>query len=328
MKFINTILIITLLTFCWLNTTHGFFTTVPEGYVGVYRVLNQIQDGLVTDFTFYNPVWTEITLVKVVQDNDQVENIKCVSKEGVNLNIPNIEIANKIKKEHVVDVVKSYGFDYDKKLVVRPLAQYMRELCAERTVDQVEITDFHLLDDLLKTEIQRQVDSINSGITIDYVRVTTVEVPREIKDKRLKLAEEKGNKILAEETMKRAEIEKNHQAMMAKRDNDIKMETAKMENSRALANVEAERQRRSVENAILIESTRTSVEKIKMEAEANAHKMEMEAKGLRMLYEIPEYANVKKMESIADNTQMVYWGDRLPTHVFTQANGLPTLSTK
>ncbi len=316
---------ITILTLSFTKGTNGFFTTVPEGYVGVYKVMNQIQNNLVTAFSFYNPLWTDISLVKIVQDTDHVENVKCVSKEGVNLNIPDIEIANKIKKEHVVDVVRNYGFDYDKKLVVRPLAQYMRELCAERTVDQVEITDFHLLDDLLKKEIQRQVDSIDSGITIDYVRVTTVEVPPQIKEKRLKLAEEKANKILIEETNKRAEIEKNHQAMMAKRDNDIKMETAKMENARALQNVEAERQRRSVENAMLIESTKTSVEKIKMEAEANAHKMEMEAKGLRMLYEIPEYANVKKMESISDNTQMVYWGDKLPSHVFTQSNGLPSL---
>ncbi len=316
---------ITILTLAFTKGANGFFTTVPEGYVGVYKVMNQIQNNLVTAFSFYNPLWTDISLVKIVQDTDHVENVKCVSKEGVNLNIPDIEIANKIKKEHVVDVVRNYGFDYDKKLVVRPLAQYMRELCAERTVDQVEITDFHLLDDLLKKEIQRQVDSIDSGITIDYVRVTTVEVPPQIKEKRLKLAEEKANKILIEETNKRAEIEKNHQAMMAKRDNDIKMETAKMENARALQNVEAERQRRSVENAMLIESTKTSVEKIKMEAEANAHKMEMEAKGLRMLYEIPEYANVKKMESISDNTQMVYWGDKLPSHVFTQSNGLPSL---
>jgi hypothetical protein len=52
-----------------------------------------------------------------------------------------------------------------------------------------------------------------------------------------------------------------------------------------------------------------------LEAEANAHKMELEAKGLRMLYEIPEYASVKKMESIADNTQMIYWGDKLPSTV-------------
>lgn len=325
MNFLHRLLTITLLTIYSLQQTSGFYTTVPEGYVGIYRVLNKIQDELVTDFRFYNPVWTEITLVKVVQDTDHVENVKCVSKEGVNLNIPDIEIANKINKDHVIDIVKSYGFDYDKKLVVRPLAQYMRELCAERTVDQVEITDFHLLDDLLKNEIQRQVDSINSGITIDYVRVTTIEIPREIKEKRLKLAEEKANKLLAEETMKRAEIEKNHQAMMAKRDNDIKMESAKMENERLLHNAEAERQRRNIENAMLLESTQTYVQKVKLEAVANAEKMEVEAKGLRMLFEIPEYANVKKMESISDNTQMIYWGDKLPTHVFTQANGLSNL---
>jgi len=296
----NTFIYILILTY--ITNVSGFFTTIPEGYVGIYRVMNQIQNKLITDFTLYNPLWTDISLVKIVQDTDHVENVKCVSKEGVNLNIPDIEIANKINKDHVIDVVKNYGFDYDKKLVVRPLAQYMRELCAERTVDQVEITDFHLLDDLLKTEIQRQVDLINSGIIIDYVRVTTVEVPPQIKDKRLKLAEEKANKILIEETNKRAEIEKNHQAMMAKRDNDIKMETAKMENERLLKNAEAERQRRNVENAMVLE-----------------------AKGLRMLFEIPEYANVKKMESIADNTQMVYWGDKLPSHVFTQSNGIPSL---
>ena len=318
-------ILIILLTIQNFEQALGLFTTIPEGYVGVYRIMNKIQDVLITDYTFYNPIVSDITLVKIIQDNDHVENVKCVSKEGVNLNIPNIEIANKIKKDHVLDVIRNYGFDYDKKLVVRPLAQYMRELCAERTVDEVEITDFHLLDDFLKNEIQRQVDAIDSGITIDYVRVTTVDVPPQIKEKRLKLAEEKANKILAEEAMKRTEIEKNTQAMVAKRDNDIKMETTKMENERLLQNAEAERQRRSVENQMLLESTQTTVQKIRLEAEANAHKMELEAKGLRMLFEIPEYANVKKMESISDNTRMIYWGDSLPSHIFTQSNGLPTV---
>ena len=306
-----------------LNTTliSGMLTTIPEGHVGVYKDKNQIQPDLVTHFTIYNPLWTSVTIVKIVQDTDHVENVKCVTKEGVNINIPDIEIANKIKKDHVINVIKDYGFDYDKKLVVRPLAQYMRELCAERTVDQIEISDFHLLDDLLKTEIQRQVDLINSGITIDYVRVTTIEVPHQIKEKRLKLAEEKANKVLAEESMKRIEIEKNTQAMIAKRDNDIKLDTAKMENERLLRNTEAEKQRRSVENAMLLESTQLAVQKIRLEAEANAHKMELEAKGLRMLYEIPDYASVKKMESIADNTQMIYWGDKLPSTVIQNGMG-------
>lgn len=326
MKYITNFIMILLTTISLLDQTNGFFTTIPEGYVGVYRIMNKIQPTLITDYTLYNPLWTDITVVKIVQDNDYVENVKCVSKEGVNINIPHIEIANKINKDTIIDVIRNYGFDYDKKLVVRPLAQFMRELCAERTVDEIEITDFHLLDDLLKTEIQRQVDIINSGITIDYVRVTSVDVPPQIKDKRIKLAEEKANKILAEEAMKRLEIEKNTQAMIAKRDNDIKMDTTKMENERLLRNAEAEKERRNVENAMLLESTHTNVQKIMMEAEANARKMEMEAKGLRLLYEIPEYANVKKMESISDNTNMIYWGDKLPTHVFSQQTSFPHMS--
>lgn len=301
-----------------------FFTRVPEGYVGIYSIMGQLQDKIIDNTSLYFPFYSEITLVKVVQDTDHVTNVKCVSKEGVDINIPDIEIANKIKKEHVIDTIKNYGFDYDKKLVVRPLAQYMREICAVRTVDEIEISDFHMLDDLLKEEIQRQVDYVNSGIIIDWVRVTSVIVPPQIKDKRLKLAEEKANKILAEEGMKRTEIEKATQALIAKRDNDIKMENTKMENSRMMQSIEGEKQRKSVENAILLEATRTNVERIKLEAIANAEKMELEARGLRFLFDIPEYANVKKFEAISDNTEMVYWGNQLPTNVFL---GTPSVIT-
>lgn len=319
----NFIIIITLINISLVN---GMFTTVPEGYVGIYRVMGQIRDDLITQFSMYLPLYSDITLIKYIQDTDHVTNVKCVSKEGVDINIPDIEIANKINKEKVVDMVRLYGFDYDTKLVVKPLAQYMRELCAVRTVDQIEIDDFHMLDDLLKNEIQRQVDSIESGITIDYVRVTSVMVPPQIKEKRLKLAEEKANKILAEEAMKRKEVEKATEALIAKRDNDIKMENTKMENDRLFQHAEAERKRKSIENAIILEATQTNVQRIKLEAQANAEKMELEAKGLRLLFDIPEYANVKKFEAISDKTEMVYWGNQLPTNVFM--GNIPTTASK
>jgi regulator of protease activity HflC (stomatin/prohibitin superfamily) len=304
---------------CFLSIIYivsGFYTTVPEGYIGIYRIMGQIDNQIISKLSFYLPIYSDITLVKYIQDTDHVTNVKCVSKEGVDINIPDIEIANKIDKNKIIEMVKQYGFDYDTKLVVKPLAQYMRELCASRTVDQIEIEDFHKLDDLLQTEIQRQVNSIDSGITIDYVRVTSVVVPPQIKDKRLKLAEEKANKILAEEAMKRKEVEKATEALVAKRDNDIKMENTRMENERLMQHAEAERKRKGIENAIILEATQTNVQKIKLEAIANAEKMELEAKGLRELFAIPEYANVKKFEAISDKTEMVYWGNQLPTNVF------------
>jgi regulator of protease activity HflC (stomatin/prohibitin superfamily) len=294
------------------NGVNCFYTTIPQGYVGVWSYLNKIQDDLVQDFTVYNPITSNIQLVKIIQDNDYVNNVKCISKEGIYLMIPQIEIANKIKKEHVIDIIKNYGIDYDKKLVVRPIAQFIRELCAERTIDEIVITDFHLLDNLLKTEIQRQVDEIDSGITIDYVRITSVDFPDDIRNLRLEKEKEKNNKGIQEEAMKTEQVKKNKEAMVAKLDNEIKIENSRVENERLLQNANADRQRKTVENMIIIETTQTNVQKIRLEAEANAHKMEIEAKGLRMLFDIPEYANVKKMESIADNTNVIYYNDKLP----------------
>ena len=294
------------------NVVNGIYTTIPQGYVGVYSYLNKIQDELVQDFTVYYPIISNIQLVKIIQDNDYVDNVKCISKEGIYLMIPQIEIANKIKKEHVINVTKNYGTDYDKKLVVRPIAQFIRELCAERTIDEIVITDFHLLDNLLKTEIQRQVDEIDSGITIDYVRIMSVDFPEDIRKLRLEKEKEKNNKGIQEEAMKTEQVKKNKEAMVAKLDNEIRMENSRVENERLLQNANADRQRTTVENMIIIETTQTNVQKIRLEAEANAHKMEIEAKGLRMLFDIPEYANVKKMESIADNTNVIYYNDKLP----------------
>ena len=294
------------------NGVNYFYTTIPEGYVGIYYYLNKIQNELVQDFTMYNSITSNIQLVKIVQDNDYVNNVKCISKEGIYLTIPQIEIANKIKKENVIDIIKNYGIDYDKKLVVRPIAQFIRELCAERTIDEIVITDFHLLDNLLKTEIQRQVDEIDSGITIDYVRITSVDFPDDIRNLRLEKEKEKNNKGIQEEAMKTEQVKKNKEAMVAKLDNEIRMENSRVDNERLLQNINAERQRRTVENNMILETAKINAEKTMIEAEANAHKMEVEANGLRLLFNIPEYANVKKMETIGPRTELIYYNDQLP----------------
>jgi regulator of protease activity HflC (stomatin/prohibitin superfamily) len=317
-----TILVICLL--CSQTTAFLAFTRIPEGHVGVHSINNQIQKELITSTAIYFPPFTWVEIVKIIQDSDVVKGTKCVSKEGINVYIPEIEIANRIDKEKIVSVVKLYGYDYDTKLVVNPLAQYMRELCAARTVDEIEITDFHNLDDLLREEIQRQNDAINSGITIDYVRVATVDVPNEIKVKRLKLAEEKANKILAEEVMKRTEIEKSSEALVAKRDNERMIENANKANEMMIKNIEAEKQKKSVENSMALEATQTKVQQIKLEAIANAEKMELEAKALRELYNVPEYANVQKAQAISDKT-VFYLGEKIPNNMFIGTPNQPMI---
>jgi regulator of protease activity HflC (stomatin/prohibitin superfamily) len=262
--------------------TNSLFTTIPEGYVGVWKYLGQIQPQLVTGPIFYNPILSTIELVKYIEDHDKITNVKCVSKEGVDLIISEVIISNKIHIDSVLDTTKAYGVDtYDKLLVIDPVSQKIRELCAERTVDQIEITDYHLLDDLVKKEIQAQNNALKTGITIPWVRFGIIIVPKEIKEKRLALASEKANKILTEETMKRKKLEKDHEMDISKKDSEIRIQKAENNNKEMLINIQAEREKKSVENLMIIEA-----------ASANAKKIMMEAEALASMYGIPGYTEV------------------------------------
>lgn len=278
---------------------------MPEGYVGIYKVLGQIQPNLIRQATVFIPGYSEIELVKYIQDFDEIDNLKCVSREGVDITIQKIIISNRIEPTHIIQTTRSYGTQtYDKILVTNPVSQKVRELCAERTVDEIEITDFHKLDDLIKVEIQEQNNRLDTGITVDWVRISGIVVPKEIKEKRLALAAEKANKILAEEIMKRTRLEKENEQFLSQKDSDIKLQRAANNNKEMLINIEAERDKKVVENQIIIDAARANAEKIKMEAEA-----------LNSMYQIPGYTEVEKMKAIASNSK-IYYGDKLPGMIY------------
>jgi regulator of protease activity HflC (stomatin/prohibitin superfamily) len=269
----------------------GIYTAIPSGHIGVYSWMGQIQEQPQEGVVTYNPLTSSIRHVKYIQDTDKLTDVRCVSKEGVNINVPSIEIANRIEPSSVISTVSRYGFEYDKILVLNPLGQRMRELCAERTVDEIEITDFKVLDDLLKEGIQEQVDQVRSGITIDWVRITNVIIPDAIKQKRLELAAEKANRLLAEENAKRVAVEKQTEAFVQKADNE-----------RALA------------------ATMLQAEQIKRLAVANAAADELSAGAMAKFYQIPGYADVLKIQALSGNMK-VYFGDHLPGNMFL---GAPT----
>jgi len=302
----NKILII-LIVLIVFNICRACFVIIQTGYVGVYSYLGQIQNDTINQSGFYNCIFGHVDEVKYIQDSDEVKDILVLSYEGIEMLLKKVEIANSIDPRKVIDVTKKYGIKYDQKLVVNPMAQYLREMAAARTVDQFQITDFDQLDDILKNHIQKLNDDLDTAITIHYVRISGIEVPKEIKEKRLKLAEEKNNKILAEEELKRTRILKEKEMYVAQQDQAIKMETAMKTNEIMVMNMEAEKKKKTIENAMLIET-----------AQANAQKIRLEAEALMSMYTIPGYTEVEKMKAISGNTK-IYWGNDLPDVMYTGA---------
>lgn len=296
-------LIFIILLFRFVNS---LFTTCPQGHVGLYWVLQQLQKELITSATFYNPFYSYITFLKYVEDHDEVRDhdgreLTCVSKEGVTLKFSSVKIANEIKIDNIVDTVKKFGLSYDKVLVVNPASQRLKEICAELTVDEIEITKFHTLDDLLKSDIQKQV--LEYGIKINWVRISGIVVPESIKKKRLDLAEEKSEKILAEERAKRKKIDKELEIILSIEDSKKEQLESDARMQKMISEAKAEMEKESIINQILINK-----------AKAQAEKSRLEYENLRNLYSIPGYVDNQNMLAISSN-QKIYYGEKLPSIV-------------
>ena len=286
------------------KTANAIYTTIPEGYVGIYKWLGQVQPNIIKSATLFNPLFSTIELVKYIEDPDEVNNVKCVSKEGVDITIKSIQIANKINPDSVINTVKLYGTNYDKKIVTDPLEQKMREVCAELTVDELEITRFKELDDILKMDIQAQINAKELDITVTWVRITGIVVPPEIKAKRLALASEKAEKVLVEERNKRITTEKIHEESIARKHAEIELQKAKAANEIRLENAHAEKQMKSIEFETLVK-----------EGEARAQKIRLEASALQDMDKLVNYYRLEEMKALANGSKIIYWGNSLPSTV-------------
>lgn len=285
------------------------FTVIPEGHVGLLWVLGKLQPELITTPRFYIPIYSTITFVKYIQDHDEAKDhnthdrLSCVSKEGVTLYFESVKIANQIKQESIVDVVRKFGTEYDKVLVVRPVAQKMKEVCAEMTVDDIEINRFKELDDILRVDIQSQVAQY--GISVDWVRISGIIVPKEIKEKRLALASEKADKLLVDERSKKEKSLKEHEIYLAAEDEKRRTHEFQARAERTLIEAEARKRERDYDNQIIVAN-----------AKAMSEKQLLEFENLKRLFAIPGYTEVEIARATSEN-QKIYYGEKIPNYMIT-----------
>jgi hypothetical protein len=301
----NFLLNITIIMSC-LIATNACFARIPTGHVGIYSYFDQLQDNLITEPTFYNCLLYSVHVVQHIPDSDHKKNIHVLSSEGIEMILTDVEISNSIDPKSLLNTTRTYKVhEYDKKMVVDPMAQYLRKLAAERTVDQFQIFDLDEITTLVKNHIQKLNDDEKTGITIKYVRIQEIKVPSIITEKRKKLLEEKQDKKIAEQAFEKIKVIKETEMYVAQQDQAIRIENAKKANEIMLLNMEAERQKKRIENEILIET-----------AQANAQKIRLEAEALLSMYTIPGYTDVKKMEAMSSNTK-IYWGNELPSVMYS-----------
>lgn len=201
------------------------------------------------------------------------------------------------------DIVRNYTADYDKTLIFNKVHHELNQFCSIHTLHEVYIDLFDQIDENLKQALQRDLNEMAPGLTIQAVRVTKPKIPEVIR-KNYELMEGEKTKLListqhqkvvekdAETERKKAVIEAEKEALVAK----IQFEQKIME-------------KESLQRIAQIEDE-MHLAREKSRADAEAYMLKQQAEVNKALF-TKEYLELKKYESLAQNSK-VYFGTEIP----------------
>ena len=285
---------------------------IPEGTCAIYFqhgqvIPDKIKCALTAPFGVDGTIWTlgmESYIVKVAEDEDEATDIWVVSKEGVQILFPRVRIANIIAKDKVESTISRFTRRFDDKLVTDPIGHYLRELCTTWTAEEIEISRFGELNELILQFIQQRNKELDTGITINWVRIDPPRVPDELRRKRQELATERAEKLVVRERNQRMQDVKDGEIAAARRDGEIALQRAADANRKALQDAQARQEQNEIEMSILIKS-----------AEARLEATRMEAEGLRLLTQNPEMAELQLRRALPATTTAFLGAPSMMTHL-------------
>ncbi|GLV35040.1 hypothetical protein CBL_09521 [Carabus blaptoides fortunei] len=282
---------------------------IDEGHVGVYYRGGALlpvtsQPG----FHMMVPFLTTYRTVQVTLQTDEVKNVPCGTSGGVMIYFDRIEVVNVLSPASVSDIVRNYTADYDKSLIFNKVHHELNQFCSVHSLHEVYIDLFDQIDENLKQALQRELNEMAPGLTIQAVRVTKPKIPEVIR-KNYELMEGEKTKLListqhqkvvekdAETERKKAIIEAEKEAQVAK----IQFEQKIME-------------KESLQRMAQIEDEmHLARQKSRTDAEFYQSKRQSEANDLLLT---PQYLELRKYEALAQNNK-IFYGSNIP-NMFVQ----------
>lgn len=292
-----------IIIFSLVVCVQSFYVTIETGFVGVEYVFNKISTNIMEPgLHFYNPLIAKIAIVETRPQKDSVFNVECGTNDGLKLMFDSIEVGNILDPKYVYNTTSRFGVHYDQHLVTDLVRHQTNVICSKKSAHQIAIEEFDYLDDLMKDFIQSENDRQESGLRINFVRLSKPKLPASIEKNYLALAEERTMKKVLEEKKERIRTEKESELIVAEKDNEIRVKNSEKTNEIMVLNMRAKQEEQRIQNEMIVEA-----------AKANAEKIIMEANALNSMYNIPGYVDVEKAKAISPN-QKIYYGDKLPVN--------------
>ncbi|XP_027566864.1 LOW QUALITY PROTEIN: erlin-1 [Pipra filicauda] len=277
---------------------------VEEGHLAVYyRGGALLTSPSGPGYHIMLPFITTFKSVQTTLQTDEVKNVPCGTSGGVMIYIDRIEVVNKLAPHAVYDIVRNYTADYDKTLIFNKIHHELNQFCSAHTLQEVYIELFDQIDENLKLALQKDLNVMAPGLTIQAVRVTKPKIPEAIRRNFELMEAEKTKLLIAAQRQKVVEKEAETDRKKAIIEAEKAAQVARIHYQQKIMEKETEKRISEIEDAAFL-----AREKAKADAEYYTARKLADANKLKLT---PEYLELMKYQAIAANSKL-YFGDRIP----------------
>lgn len=284
---------------------HASIHKIEEGHLGVYyRGGALLTSPSGPGYHIMLPFITSFRSVQTTLQTDEVKNVPCGTSGGVMIYFDRIEVVNMLTPSAVYDVVRNYTADYDKTLIFNKIHHELNQFCSAHTLQEVYIELFDQIDENLKQSLQKELNVMAPGLTIQAVRVTKPKIPEAIRRNFELMEGEKTKLLIASQRQKVVEKEAETEQKRALIEADKIAQVAKIHYQQKIMEKETEKRISEIEDSAYLarERAKADAEHYTAQKFAESNKMKLTS----------EYLEFMKYQSIAKNSK-IYFGSDIPS---------------
>ncbi|XP_030059057.1 erlin-1 isoform X1 [Microcaecilia unicolor] len=284
---------------------HSAIHKIEEGHLAVYyRGGALLNNPCGPGYHIMFPFLTSYRSVQTTLQTDEVKNVPCGTSGGVMIYFDRIEVVNMLAQSAVFDVVKNYTADYDKALIFNKIHHELNQFCSIHTLQEVYIELFDQIDENLKLALQKDLNTMAPGLTIQAVRVTKPKIPEAIRRNFELMEGEKTKLLIAAQRQKVVEKEAETERKRAIIEAEKVAQVATIQYQQKIMEKETEKRISEIEDAAFM-----AREKAKADAEFYTAAKHSEANKVKLT---PQYLELMKYKSISSNSK-IYFGSDIPS---------------
>uniref|UniRef100_A0A8D3DRZ0 Erlin-1 n=2 Tax=Scophthalmus maximus TaxID=52904 RepID=A0A8D3DRZ0_SCOMX len=247
---------------------------------------------------------------------DEIKNVPCGTSGGVMIYFDRIEVVNMLVPLAVVEIVRNYTADYDKTLIFNKIHHELNQFCSVHTLQEVYIELFDIIDENLKTALQKDLNCMAPGLTIQAVRVTKPKIPESIRRNFELMEAEKTRLLITAQTQKVVEKEAETERKKAIIEAQKMAQVAQIHFQQKVMEKETEKKISEIEDSAYL-----ARERAKADAEFYTAAKSAEANKVKLT---TEYLELMKYQAIAANSK-IYFGQDIPNMFVEGTNSPPKL---